>query len=85
MAGQPLPLAPVAAQSASVAGKLPSLAASKHKSPPPDCWWSEVLDMEIKGYVDLSDKSGNTVLCLLCQDGKGLYRFCCSYLWSITL
>jgi hypothetical protein len=38
---------------------------------PPDCWWSEVLDMKIKGYVDLSDKSGNTVLCLLCQDGKG--------------
>jgi hypothetical protein len=73
VAGQPLPSAPVAGQSASVAGKSPSLAASKHKSPPPDCccWWSEVLDMEIKGYVNLSDKSGNTVICLLCRDGKG--------------
>ena len=30
-----------------------------------------MLDMEIKGYVDLSDKSGNTVLCILCRDGKG--------------
>jgi len=27
--------------------------------------------MEIKGYVDLSDKSRNTVFCILCQDGKG--------------
>ncbi len=30
-----------------------------------------MLDMEIKGYVDLSDKLGNTVLCLSCRDGKG--------------
>ncbi len=37
---------------------------------PPDCWWSEVGHGK-KGYVDLSDKSGNTVLCILCQDGKG--------------
>ena len=71
VAGQPLPSAPVAAQLAYVARKLTSLSASKHKSPPLDCWWSDVLDMEIKGYVDLSDKSGNTVLCILCRDGKG--------------
>ena len=67
VAGQPLPSAPVAAQSASVARTLPSLSASKHKSPPLDCWWSDVLDMEIKGYVDLSDKLGNTVLCLYAE------------------
>jgi hypothetical protein len=57
---------------------------------PPDCWWSEVLDMEIKGYVDLSDKTGNNVLCLLCQDGKGksdgviaLHRPFSKYYWDV--
>ena len=30
-----------------------------------------MFEIEVKGYVDLSDKSGNTVLCLLCQDDKG--------------
>jgi hypothetical protein len=74
----PLSLVPVAGQSSSlavVAGHPVSLTPflspwpsrnTKHKSPPHDCWWSEVLDMEIKGYVDLSDKSWNTDLCLLC-------------------
>ena len=45
--------------------------------------------MEIKGYVDLSDKSGNTVLCILCQDGKGisdgvitLHRPFSNYYWD---
>ncbi len=45
--------------------------------------------MEIKGYVDLSDKSGNTVLCLSCQDGKGesngvitLRRLFSKYYWD---
>ncbi len=46
--------------------------------------------MEIKGSVDLSDKSGNTVLCLLCQDGKGksdgviaLCRPFSKYYWDV--
>jgi hypothetical protein len=45
---------------------------------------------EKKGYVDLSDKSGDTILCLLCQDGKGktdgviaLHRPFSKYFWAV--
>jgi hypothetical protein len=73
-----------------IAPKLPQWPSKKTNfKSPPDCWWSEMLDMEKRGYVDLSDKSGNTVLCLLCQEGKGktdgviaLHRPFSKYNWA---
>jgi hypothetical protein len=63
VAGQSSSLAVVAGHPLSLTPALPPWPSkkTKHKSPP-DCWRSEVLDMDIKGYVDLSEKSGNNVL-----------------------
>jgi len=35
------------------------------------CWWPEILDLKKRGYVDLPDQSGLSVLCIICRDGKG--------------
>jgi hypothetical protein len=52
--------------------KLPDWPSKKtHNKPPSLFWWPEILDLKKRGYVDLPDQSGMSVLCILCQDGKG--------------
>ncbi len=52
--------------------KLPDWPSKKTNNKPPSlCWRPEILDLKKKGYVDLPDQSGMSVLCILCRDGMG--------------